>query len=800
MLLVSGGLFAQPIFIDQFDDGVPGTDGGPHFDVTEMDGEMLVSGLGTNGAWDGVWYQLPQDLDLSADGAAKLYVRAKSTNLGTALRMDLADRNGGFTNVSPITRTLVNDYVEFEFDFTSVDIGNFDLTQVQAIFFFIDGGVGNFNGTLAFDYFAIGEAPAPVIMSDIYQDHMDSDSSLANFANIADVVGMTAERTVDGNGDSTVISLIGDGSTLMWQPVAYLFRSAPDYIPTDVDISENTKIFVKARTNVVGTSLRLDVQDVDNLSSTGNAITRVLTTEYEVYEYDLVDARQTFANDACPTADTDPCFLNLEAIKEFLLYINPGSTNFAGSVDIDWISIGTNLDGEGPEAVLTYFDQFENDRVNFAGGVAGFELDEADGIFSITGDGTSAQWGSVSYDFQEPTDDQDTADVQQVIDMTDAQGKLFIRARTIGDPQTLRIDLRDTSGLNTDLAGITQRITNEWKVYTYDFLGNYNHAFGGNPDCTPASPCPVDDTNIAGVFFFPRPGEENFSGTIEIDWLSIGQPLEEDMPTEPGILNYGDELDNAGDFFSGNPGGVTYNVTDDGYFQMTGDGTSPTYQQVRYALRNDAGGSEKADVVGSGNIIYVRARILDNDAGADMRIDLVDEGGFESTNAGSQNTISGEEFVTYEYRYSNYEDGGYGGTACASGPCPVDGERITGLVFYPSPDAGAFTGTIDVNWIGIGVELMPTNVDDFAELDALKVYPNPASDEIAIEYDLPAASQVMVSLFDAMGRRVLVQDLGQRGAGNNFTPVNISELAAGTYHLQVTVNGAPARATTILKR
>ncbi|MEL7161364.1 MAG: hypothetical protein AAFN92_11470, partial [Bacteroidota bacterium] len=391
LALLTGGLVAQPIFVDQFDDGTvtPDTD---KFDVTEADGEMLVTGNGTNGAWDGVWYQLPQNFDVTA--SPKLFVRAKSSILGTSLRMDLADGTN-FTNVAPISQTLTNEYRVLEYDFSTVDVGDMDLTAVTAIFFFIDGGTAGFTGQVAIDYFALGEEPEGTIMSDVYQDHMDSDSSITNWVN--EVVGFTRVRTTGPDADSTIVQLVGDGTAGPWTPHVYALRPPPEYIQTSVDISDNPKLFIKAKTSVPGTSFRIDVQDTDNISSIGNAVTRILTEEWTVYEYDYTDAFQNFENEACPAAMTDPCDVNLEAIKELLLYVDGGTGMFAGTIDIDWISFDVSLDGEGPAAELMYSDQFDNDLVSWTGCSDGLEVSEMDGNLIITGDGTSGMFGTVSY-------------------------------------------------------------------------------------------------------------------------------------------------------------------------------------------------------------------------------------------------------------------------------------------------------------------------------------------------------------------------------------------------------------------
>ena len=797
MAVFSGALLAQPFFVDEFDDGtvVPDTD---KFDITEVNGEMVVAGNSTNGDWDGVWFQLPQPLDVSA--SPKLYVRAKSSILGTTLRMDLAGPDGTFTNIAPITQTLTDDYRVLEYDFTTVNNGDFDFTQVQAIFFFVNPGSGGFAGQVSMDYFALGEDIEGTISSDLYQDDMDSDSSLTNFTN--EVFGYTRERS--GGGDEpSAVTILGDGTAGPWTPHLYALRPAPEFIQTSVDMSDNPTIYVKMRTSVPGTSFRVDVQDVDGIASTANAVTRILTDEYEVYEYDLTGANQTFVNESCPTADVAPCFVNLEAVTELLIFINGGTGQFAGTIDIDWLSVGVNLDGAGPEAVLQYQDNFDNERLDFTGSAEGVVVSESGSSLFLDGDGTSGAFSPATYDFTEPTDEADTARVQTLVDFTPdgGQGKLFIRARTVGDAQPVRIDIIDSMGLSTNILGLTKRFTNEWDIYTYDFTGNTGDAgYGGAEGCSETEPCRLDMSAIRGIFIYPRPGEGMFTGQIEIDWVSVGQPLEEVMETAVGVLNYSDTLVGSAEFFSGTPSGITYAVSDDGFLNISGDGTSGAYQSINYTLRDESGNASKADVSGSGDKLYVRARIL-NSASAVLRVDLIDEGNFHTTNPSVAQTITGEDFATYEYTYTDYVDGGFSGTACptGAGPCPVDPQRITAMNFYPDPDTGMFSGDISINWVSFGQEIS-VNVTDFAQLDRLRAFPNPASDELGVEFDLPTASQVSLYLYDGLGRRVMVRDLGLNNAGNNFNRMDVSDLPTGTYHLQVIVNGAPARALTVLKQ
>jgi hypothetical protein len=795
MAVFSGSLLAQPFFVDEFDDGtvVPDTD---KFDITEVNGEMVVMGNGTNGDWDGVWFQLPQTVDVSA--SPKLYVRAKSSILGTTLRMDLAGPDGTFTNITPITQTLTDNYRVLEYDFSTVDNGDFDFTQVQAIFFFVNPGAGAFTGQVSMDYFALGEDIEGPITSDIYQDQMDTDSSLTNFSN--EVVGFTRERSADGS-DPSFVTFVGDGTAGPWTPHVYALRPAPEFIQTSVDMTDNPKMFVKMRSSVPGTAIRIDVQDTDGIASIGNAITRILTDEFVVYEFDYTDAFHSFPTESCPTADVEPCDVNLEAIGELLMFVNGGTGMFSGTIDFDWISFGTNLDGAGPEAALVYQDHFDNERLDFTGSAEGVAISESGSSLFLDGDGTSGAFSPATYDFTEPTDEADTARVQRLVDFTPdgGQGKLFIRARTVGDAQPVRIDIIDSMGLSTNILGLTKRFTNEWSVYTYDFTGNTGDAgFGGAEGCSVEEPCRLDMTAIQGIFIYPRPGEGMFTGQIEIDWVSVGQPLEEVMETAVGVLNYSDTLVGSAEFFTGTPAGITYAVSEDGFLNIRGDGTSSPFQTINYTLRDADGNAGKADAAGSGDKLYVRARILESES-AVLRIDLIDEENFHTTNPSIAQTITGADYATYEYDYPEYTDGGFSGTACNTGPCPVDAQRITAMNFYPAPNSGMFSGELSINWVSFGQEIS-VNVADFTQLDRLRAFPNPTSDELGVEFDLPAASQVSLYLYDGLGRRVMVRDLGQTNAGNNFNRMDVSTLPTGTYHLQVVVNGAPARALTVLKQ
>ncbi|MCW3083845.1 MAG: hypothetical protein JWP12_1211 [Bacteroidetes bacterium] len=65
------------------------------------------------------------------------------------------------------------------------------------------------------------------------------------------------------------------------------------------------------------------------------------------------------------------------------------------------------------------------------------------------------------------------------------------------------------------------------------------------------------------------------------------------------------------------------------------------------------------------------------------------------------------------------------------------------------------------------------------------IYPNPAADDITIEYSVPYNGQASVSIIDLLGRTVKTMGITSRINGSYKVFINISNLAKGTYFLQV---------------
>jgi len=91
--------------------------------------------------------------------------------------------------------------------------------------------------------------------------------------------------------------------------------------------------------------------------------------------------------------------------------------------------------------------------------------------------------------------------------------------------------------------------------------------------------------------------------------------------------------------------------------------------------------------------------------------------------------------------------------------------------------------------LGVSETAPPATVDCSGML--MRVFPNPAAGRLGIEYQLPVAGRVVVSLYDICGRLVLAKDQGFQGGGAHQIVVTwAGRLAAGVYFVRIDANGA----------
>jgi hypothetical protein len=75
---------------------------------------------------------------------------------------------------------------------------------------------------------------------------------------------------------------------------------------------------------------------------------------------------------------------------------------------------------------------------------------------------------------------------------------------------------------------------------------------------------------------------------------------------------------------------------------------------------------------------------------------------------------------------------------------------------------------------------------------ALASYPNPVTEGATVRYDLPASSEVTLTVHDMLGRRVAVLAEGRRGAGTHHAFFHPDGLPSGSYLLRLCADGGAA--------
>jgi len=106
--------------------------------------------------------------------------------------------------------------------------------------------------------------------------------------------------------------------------------------------------------------------------------------------------------------------------------------------------------------------------------------------------------------------------------------------------------------------------------------------------------------------------------------------------------------------------------------------------------------------------------------------------------------------------------------------------------------------------IVIDSTVLATPTDDYSfegvihSLQLYEPYPNPANNELSLEFYLPDKSQVTISIADLSGRTVYSEKLSQPFAGINTRKIFIDHLSAGNYLLTVR-NTNSARSKVFIK-
>ena len=507
---------------------------------------------------------------------------------------------------------------------------------------------------------------AQVIYSDQFDDVLTTESNSAY-----DVSLENGNLTIVGNGTAGAFN-------------AFQYNIHDSGTPTTFDMTSTPQIFIKARANGPGV-LRVDLKDAEGYVTNLSANYASLTEEFAVYTLDYTGDFNDggYGGSPCESADA-PCPVDPATITNLVFFVDDATGGYEGTIEIDWISVGEPLEEE--ESSLLYSDQFDDFLTTESNDAYTSSL--VNGHLNIVGNGTAGAFNAFEYDLH---------DMGTLMSFDLAENpKLYIKAKGTNTP-SFRIDMRDAAGYVTNLQANAVALDDNFAIYTLDFTGDFlDGGYGGSPCESADAPCPVDPSTIANLVFFVNDATGGYEGTIEIDWISVGEPLETE---EESPLLYSDQFD---DFLT-TESNDAYSVSlVDGHLNIVANGTAGAYNAFEYNLHDM--GTEMSFDVSSAPQLYIKAK------GTNMpsfRIDMQDAEGYVTNLQASSATFT-EDYVIYTLDFEgDFLDGGYGGTPCesADAPCPVNATTITNFLFYVNDATGGYEGVIDIDWISIGQPL-----------------------------------------------------------------------------------------------
>ncbi|MEM6348087.1 MAG: T9SS type A sorting domain-containing protein [Bacteroidota bacterium] len=130
------------------------------------------------------------------------------------------------------------------------------------------------------------------------------------------------------------------------------------------------------------------------------------------------------------------------------------------------------------------------------------------------------------------------------------------------------------------------------------------------------------------------------------------------------------------------------------------------------------------------------------------------------------------------------------------GPCGSNEsawEKWSDNSWHTYTDMGGWGSDID-NVIGVMVEFFVTDIEDpkavWRNLTLHPAYPNPASEQVSINFDIAESSAVEIVIYSIDGKVIQQVQKGTMPAGSYQEVIDVQGLAAGTYAYGVFVEGA----------
>lgn len=135
----------------------------------------------------------------------------------------------------------------------------------------------------------------------------------------------------------------------------------------------------------------------------------------------------------------------------------------------------------------------------------------------------------------------------------------------------------------------------------------------------------------------------------------------------------------------------------------------------------------------------------------------------------TKETCSSTDSLSWQYTQLN------GGGGFWSSVMSGDASANLDLLIFPVADVGP--STVGINSISKG------------DLTLLAAFPNPANNEVNINFGLNQDSKVDITLYDVAGKEISTLSTDVLPAGNHSQPLNVSALGAGVYMYSIKSKG-----------
>lgn len=363
--------------------------------------------------------------------------------------------------------------------------------------------------------------------------------------------------------ENSTLKAVGNGTATPFQAFQYNIHNSGSL--TTVNMQAMPQLFIKAKASVPGV-LRVDVKDSAGFITNVSAKTASLKEDFNIFtlDFDSAFGDGGFGGSPCTMA-TAPCPVDASDIANLFFYVDDAEGGYAGTVEIDWISIGEPL--ETVETETIYRDQFD-DYLTTASNDS-YTSTLVNGTLNIVANGSAQPYNSFEYKLHREG-------IETTFDVS-ALPTIYVKAKATNRP-TFRIDMEDSRGFITNAKSVSAAFTDDYAIYALKFDGKLSDGgFGGTP-CTAAdAPCAVDATKISNLLFYADDATGGYEGVIEIDWISIGEPIEASLPRGRNV-RYNQ---------------VGYHVDREKLINVTAD---ESFQPLPYTVTNAAG-----QVIVSGN-------------------------------------------------------------------------------------------------------------------------------------------------------------------------------------------------------